>query len=417
MQHVIIGAGPAGVIAAETLRKGDRSAQILLIGDEQEPPYSRMAIPYVLDGSIAAGGTHLRKAEGHYDRLDIRYRQGRAESVAAADGALVLEGGEKVAYDRLLVATGAAPLKPPIPGLDSPGVHNCWTLADCRAIEERATGESNVVLIGAGFIGCIIMEALAKRCGRLTVVEMEDRMVSRMMDATAGGMLRRWCEARNIRVLTSTRVARIESAEGGAGAGDKAVVLDGGERLDAHLVVLAVGVAPNTGFLEGSGVETDHGVLVDAHMRSNMANVFAAGDVAQGLDFSTGGYSVHAIQPTATEHGRVAALNMLGRQARYKGSLNMNVLATVGLVSSSFGSWEGVDGGERGVAVDEDAFKYLRLEFDGDRLVGALGIGLTDHVGVIRGLIQARTALAGWKARLLENPHRVMEAYVAHSQA
>ncbi|MDE0387511.1 MAG: FAD-dependent oxidoreductase, partial [Rhodospirillales bacterium] len=274
--------------------------------------------------------------------------------------------------------------------------------------------DANVVLIGAGFIGCIILEALAKRCGNLTVVEMEDRMVSRMMDATAGGMLERWCGAKNIRVLTSTRVAGIEAASGAGG--DKAVVLDNGEKIEAHLVVLAVGVAPNIGFLEGSGIETDHGVLVDQHLESSAKGVFAAGDVAQGLDFSTGEYSVHAIQPTATEHGRIAALNMLGRQAQYKGSLNMNVLATVGLVSSSFGSWEGVAGGDSGVAVDENGYKYLRLEFDGDHLVGALGIGLTDHVGVIRGLIQNQTALGDWKGKLLENPHRVMEAYVAHSQ-
>ena len=414
MQHVIVGAGPAGVVAAETLRKGDRAAEIVLIGDEPEPPYSRMAIPYVLDGSIEPAGTYLRKSEGHYEGLGIRYRQGRAESVAPADGALTLSGGEKVSYDRLLIATGATPFKPPVPGLDLPGVHNCWTLEDCRGIASRLTADSNVVLIGAGFIGCIILEALAKRCGVLTVVEMEDRMVSRMMDATAGGMLQRWCAARNIRVLTSTRVSAVEAADGDAG--DKAVVLDGGERIDAHLVVLAVGVGPNIGFLEGSGIKTDHGVLVDQHLQTSAAGVYAAGDVAQGLDFSTGEYSVHAIQPTATEHGRIAALNMLGKEALYKGSLNMNVLATVGLISSSFGSWEGIAGGDSGVAVDEDGYKYLRLEFDGDRLVGALGIGLTDHVGVIRGLIQNQTALADWKSRLLENPHRVMEAYVAHSQ-
>ena len=414
MQHVIVGAGPAGVVAAETLRKGDRAADIVLIGDEPEPPYSRMAIPYVLEGMIEQSGTYLRKAQGHYEDLGIRYRQGRAEALAAADGTLTLEGGEAVSYDRLLIATGATPLSPPVPGLDLPGVHNCWTLADCREIAALLGDDANVVLIGAGFIGCIIMEALAKRCGTLSVVEMEDRMVSRMMDATAGGMLERWCAAKDIRVLTSARVTAIEAAKGAGG--DKAVVLDSGERLDAHLVVLAVGVAPNIGFLEGSGIKTDHGVLVNEHLESSAAGVFAAGDVAQGLDFSTGEYSVHAIQPTATEHGRIAALNMLGRRAHYKGSLNMNVLATVGLVSSSFGSWEGVAGGDSGVAVDEDAFKYLRLEFEGDHLVGALGLGLTDHVGVIRGLIQNRTALAEWKEKLLENPHRVMEAYVAHSQ-
>ena len=413
MQHVIVGAGPAGVVAAETLRKGDQAADIVLIGDEAEPPYSRMAIPYVLEGMIEAGGTHLRKTDGHYEGQRIQYRQGRAESVAPADGTLTLAGGEKVSYDRLLLSTGATPLSPPVPGLDLPGVYNCWTLADCRKIAALLNADANVVLIGAGFIGCIIMEALAKRCGALAVVEMEDRMVSRMMDATAGGMLQRWCESKNIRVLTSARVTGIEAQEGPAG--DKAVVLDSGERLDAHLVVMAVGVAPNVGFLEGSGIKTDHGVLVDQRLETSAKGVFAAGDVAQGLDFSTGEYSVHAIQPTATEHGRIAALNMLGRQAHYKGSLNMNVLATVGLVSSSFGSWDGV-GGDSGVAVDEDGFKYLRLEFDGDNLVGALGLGLTDHVGVIRGLIQNKTALADWKERLLENPHRVMEAYVAHSQ-
>ncbi len=413
MQHVIVGAGPAGVVAAETLRKGDRAADIVLIGDEAEPPYSRMAIPYVLEGMIEEGGTHLRKTDGHYEGHGIQYRQGRAESVAPADGTLTLAGGETVSYDRLLLATGATPLSPPVPGLDLPGVHNCWTLADCRKIAALLNADANVVLIGAGFIGCIIMEALAKRCGTLAVVEMEDRMVSRMMDETAGGMLQRWCEAKNIRVLTSARVTGIEAQEGAAG--DKAVVLDSGERLDAHLVVMAVGVAPNVGFLEGSGIKTDHGVLVDQHLETSTEGVFAAGDVAQGLDFSTGEYSVHAIQPTATEHGRIAALNMLGRRAHYKGSLNMNVLATVGLVSSSFGSWDGV-GGDSGVAVDEDGFKYLRLEFDGDTLVGALGLGLTDHVGVIRGLIQNKTALADWKEKLLENPHRVMEAYVAHSQ-
>lgn len=414
MRHVIVGAGPAGVVAAETLRKGDQAADIVLIDDEPEPPYSRMAIPYVLEGMIEQSGTYLRKAQGHYEDLGIQYRQGRTESLAPADGTLTLSGGDKVPYDRLLIATGATPLSPPVPGLDLPGVHNCWTLADCREIAALLNADANVVLIGAGFIGCIIMEALAKRCGNLTVVEMEDRMVSRMMDATAGGMLQRWCAAKNIRVLTSARVTGIEAASGASDG--KAVVLDSGERLDAHLVVLAVGVAPNIGFLEGSGVETDYGVLVNAHLESSAAGVFAAGDVAQGLDFSTGEYSVHAIQPTATEHGRIAALNMLGRHAHYKGSLNMNVLATVGLVSSSFGSWEGVPGGDSGVVVDEDAFKYLRLEFEGDHLVGALGLGLTDHVGVIRGLIQNRTALADWKEKLLENPHRVMEAYVAHSQ-
>ena len=414
MKHVIVGAGPAGVVAAETLRRGDSSAEIHIIGDEPEPPYSRMAIPYLLEGNIAEDGTYLRKATGHYDNLSIQCSHGRVESIAAGNNTLNMEGGEKIAYDRLLVATGARAMHLPVPGMDLAGVHNCWTLADAREIAKLAKKDANVVLIGAGFIGCIILEALIKLAGNMSVVEMEERMVSRMMDETAGGMLKRWCESKNVEVLTSSRVSAIEAAA--EGPGDKSVVLEDGRKLNAHLVVLAVGVAPNMDFLDGSGVATDDGILVDQHLATNVENIFAAGDVAQGPDFSTGGHMVQAIQPTAVEHGRIAALNMLGLSPVYKGSLNMNVLATAGLVSSSFGKWEGVAGGDSGAATDDDKYKYLRLQFEDDHLIGALGIGMTEHVGVMRGLITNRTPLGAWKDKLLASPNRVMEAYVAHSQ-
>ena len=414
MKHVIIGAGPAGVVAAETLRKGDANADIHLIGGEPEPPYSRMAIPYLLDGDIGEDGTYLRKTAGHYDNLSIQYSHGRAESVAAGDSALTLEGGDKVTYDRLLVASGARPMQLPVPGMDLAGVHNCWTLEDARGIAKLAQKDANVVLIGAGFIGCIILESLLKLAGNLSVVEMEDRMVSRMMDDTAAGMLKRWCESKNVNVLTSSRVSAIEAASDGAG--DKNVVLEDGSKINANLVVLAVGVAPNMEFLEGSGVATDDGILVDEHLATNVENIYAAGDVAQGPDFSTGGHMVHAIQPTAVEHGRIAALNMLGQSPVYKGSLIMNVLATAGLISSSFGKWDGVKGGDSSAATDEAAYKYLRLQFEDDVLIGALGIGMTEHVGVMRGLITNQTPLGAWKDKLMASPGRVMEAYVAHSQ-
>ncbi len=414
MKHLIVGAGPAGILAAETLRKGDSSAEIQIIGGEPEPPYSRMAIPYLLEGNIGEDGTYLRKTEGHYDDLNIQYSHGMVESITAGDSSLTLEGGDTVGYDRLLLATGARPLQLPIPGVDMAGVHNCWTLADAREIAKLAKQDSNVVLIGAGFIGCIILESLLKLAGHLSVVEMEERMVSRMMDDTASGMLKRWCESKNVEVLTSSRVSAIEAASDGAG--DKNVVLEDGRKINAHLVVLAVGVKPNMEFLDGSGVATDDGILVDEHLATNVENIFAAGDVAQGPDFSTGDFMVHAIQPTAVEHGRIAALNMLGQSPVYKGSLNMNVLATAGLVSSSFGKWDGVKGGDSGAVRDENNYKYLCLQFEDDHLIGALGIGMTEHVGVMRGLIISRTPLGAWKDKLIASPNRAMEAYVAHSQ-
>jgi NAD(P)H-nitrite reductase large subunit len=370
-----------------------------------------MAIPYFLTGMIDEAGTTLRKTAGHYDDLGIRIRHGRIERVLADDGKLALAGGGSVAFERLLLATGARPVRPPIEGLDLPGVHPCWTLEDARDIVRLAEPGARVVLLGAGFIGCIILESLVARGVELTVVEMGDRMVPRMLDATAGGMLKRWCEGKGIKVLTSTSITRITSAkDGGEGL---AVELSDGQTTPAHLVVIAAGVRANMEILDGSGIKTDQGVLVDRHLRSSHPNVYAAGDVAQGPDFSTGGFSVHAVQPTAADHGRIAALNMAGGEAAYKGSLVMNVLDTVGLVSCSFGRWQGADDGERTERLDEDAYKYINLQFENDRLIGAISLGRTDWVGVLRGLIQTEVPLGPWKDKLIADPHRLMEAYLA----
>ncbi len=410
MRYVLIGAGPAGVVAAETLRKADPGGDILLLGDEPEPPYSRMALPYFLVGTIDEAGTYLRKSETHYDDLGITFRHACALKIDPAGKTVALESGENVPYDRLLIATGSRTQRPPIPGIDLPGVHPCWTLANSREIVRRAAPDSRVVLMGAGFIGCIVLESLIKRGVKPTVVEMADRMVPRMMNAAAGGLIKKWCATKGIEVLTSTRVTAIEDT--GEARDPLRVVLDKGAPLRAALVVVATGVRPNIAFLDGSGIETDFGIRVDSHLKSSVDDVYAAGDVAQGPDFM-GGWSVHAIQPTAVEHGRIAALNMAGGNASYHGSLAMNVLDTAGLVSSSFGQWQGVEGGESAERMDEARFRYTRLEFDGERLVGAICLGRTDQIGMLRGLIQSRVRLGEWKARLMEDPQRISEAYVA----
>ena len=411
MKHVIIGAGPAGIIAAETLRAADAQASVTVFGDEPEPPYSRMAIPYLLTGGVGEEGTHLRRGVNHYEELAVDLRRDRVTRVRTKDGRVELESGEHLDYERLLIASGSHAVRPPITGMDLPGVENCWTLGDARRIAEGARKGARVVLMGAGFIGCIVLEALAKRGVVLTVIEMGERMLPRMMDDVGGDMIARWCESKGVRVLTGVRVDAVASREGAL-----ALSLDNGESLPADLVVCATGVSPNVGFLAGTGIDMEDGVLVDAHLQSSVAGVYAAGDVAQGPDFSTGGRQVHAIQPTASEHGRIAALNMAGRPTRYRGSLSMNVLNTLGLISSSFGLWMGAEGGEGARATDPDRFRYLRLEFDEDRLVGALALGLTQHVGVIRGLIQTRVRLGHWKDRLMRDPLLVMDAYLDCTQ-
>jgi NAD(P)H-nitrite reductase large subunit len=408
MRHLIIGSGPAGVIAAETLRKADPAAEITLLCGEPGLPYSRMAIPYLLRGDIPEAGTHLRQDASHYDRLRIQLVQGRAQAVDTAARRVSLGDGKILPYDRLLIATGSRPSLESIPGMDLPGVHSCWTLEDARTILAKAQPGTRIVQMGAGFVGCIIMEGLLSRGVDLTILVRSGYMVRRMMNPTASGMLRRWCEAKGVKVLTYTQPLGITAQDGAL-----QVALKDGHTLPADLYLSVVGVDPNLDFLQGSGIALGQGILVDANLQSSVPGIYAAGDVAEATDCLTGKRQLNAIQPNAVEQGRIAALNMAGRPAQFKGSFVFNVLTTLGLVSSSFGEWEGVPGGESSELLDEARYRYLNLQFDGDRLVGANSVGFTDHVGALRGLIEGKVRLGAWKQRLLDDPTQIMPAYLA----
>jgi len=412
MKHVILGAGPAGVIAAETIRKHAPGDDILIVGDEPEAPYSRMAIPYLLMGNVGEEGTHLRHAADHFTALGIVVKRGiGAKAVDTAARTVALDDGSMLRYDRLLIATGSSPASPPIPGIHAAGVHPCWTLQDARAIAQLATKGARVLQMGAGFIGCIIMEALAARGVHLTVVEMGDRMVPRMMGPTAGGMIKHWCEAKGVVVFTGTRVEAIETHA------PLRVRLSNGQHLECDLVISATGVKPNIGFLEDSGVKCLLGVLTDEHLQTNVPGVYAAGDCAEAFDKITGKTIVSAIQPNAADQARVAALNMVGHRAELRGVTQINVLDTLGLISTSFGDWQGVPGGEHAELTDRVAGKHLSLQFNGDRLIGSNSIGWTEHVGAMRGLVEGQVRLGDWKQRLMADPTQLMAAYLAAAQA
>jgi NAD(P)H-nitrite reductase large subunit len=280
-------------------------------------------------------------------------------------------------------------------------------------------------------------------------------MVPRMMGPTAGGMIKEWCEAKGVRVFTGTRVEAIDSGAAGAtpqaeaapkggllsrvaaaiglgphdapapaapaaaaSAAPLRVRLSNGQTLDADLVINATGVRPTIGFLRDSGVKCLVGVLTDEHMRTSAPDVYAAGDCAEAFDKVTEKTIVSAIQPNAAEQARVAALNMVGRRASLPGVTQINVLDTLGLISASFGDWQGRSGGLGVELTDKAASRHLSLQFHGDSLVGCNSVGWTEHVGAMRGLVEGRVKLApGWRDRLLEDPTRLMEAYLASAQA
>ena len=414
--HLILGAGPAGVIAAETIRKTAPQDRITLVGDEPEPSYSRMAIPYLLMGNIDERGTYLRKSATHFADLRIEVLQAQVAGVDAKARTVQLQDGRNLGFDTLLIATGSHPVHPPIAGIDSEGVHTCWTLQDARHIAALARPGARVLQLGAGFIGCIIMEALAARGVHLSVVEMGDRMVPRMMGPTAGGMIRDWCEAKGVQVFTGTKVESIAAGK------PLQVKLSNGKTLEADLVISAAGVRPAIAYLQASGVNCLLGVLTDEHLQTNIAGVFAAGDCAEAFDKVSGKTIVSAIQPNAAEQARIAALNMVnvarGRalDAQLKGVTQINVLDTLGLISTSFGDWQGHPGGEHVETTDLAAGRHISLQFQGDVLVGCNSVGWTEHVGVMRALVEGQVALGAWKDVLKNDPTRLVEAYLGAAQ-
>jgi len=408
LRHVIIGAGTAGVTAAETLRQLDPKAVITLLDGEGEQPYSRMAIPYLLAGQIAEEGVRIHREPDHYAKNRIDLLAQRAMAIDGHAHIVTLADGRQLAYDRLLIATGSTPKREPVEGIDLPGVHTCWTLNDARAILAQIKRGTRVVQMGAGFVGCIILHGLLAQGAKLTVLIRSGRMVSRMMPPAASAMIQRWCEARGVEVKGRTQTRRIDRQ------GDELrITLTTGEVLPADMYLSVVGVTPSLKFVQGSGIDIDTGIVVDERMRTSLPDVYAAGDVVEARDCVSGRSQINAIQPNAVEQGILAAHNMVGQTTETAGSFACNVLDTLGLISSSFGLWEGSAGGDSAVLEDADHFRYLNLQFEDDVLIGASCIGDTEHIGAMRGLIVGRHHLGHWKDALKENPTRFVEAYIA----
>ena len=414
-KHVIIGGGPVATNAIETIRQldGDGS-EIILVSDE--PAHSRMVLPYWLAGQVPREHTHTAD-DAEFERLGVDARIGsRVTAVDPAGRTITLDDGSTQDYDNLLIATGAAPVGLPVPGTDLPGVQSLWTLADTAGLLEATEGLENprVTMIGAGFIGFIMLNAMYKRGWQLTVVEREANVLPRMLDADAASVVEDWLAERGVTLHTGAGVEGIVEGEDGS----RVVQLAGGTLVEADVVIIATGIRPNIDLAEAAGIETDQGIIVDSRMKTSADGVYAGGDVAQGPVLGGGPNEIHAVQPTAVDHGRIAGANMAGHDVEYPGSLSMNILDACGLQNASFGNWADESAEAVTIANLRDRI-YRKLLFTGNQLTGAVFVGrandlgmLTD-VGMVKGIIQTRTDLGPWRQFLSENPFDIRRPYVA----
>ena len=413
--HVLIGGGPAATNAAETIRRFASDDEITLIGDE--PAHSRMALPYWVAGQIPREQTHTGD-DAYFQRLQVKTRWGeRVTHIDAAQKSLQLSSNQTIAFDRLLLATGSRPLSLTVPGADLPGVQPLWRLDDAANALQilQAAPQPRVALVGAGFIGLIVLNALFKRGAQLTVVEREAQVLPRMLTPAAAGIAQRWLEHRGITTHTGMSVTAIEATADGS----KQIVTDAGTPLGPFdLIIIATGVQPNVDLASTAGCQVDHGVLVDNFLATSIPDIYAAGDMAQGPVLHSSEKAIHAIQPTAVEHGRVAGANMAGQAVSYPGSLSMNVLDVCGLQCASFGDWD-TAGDDRTVISNPETRIHRELVWSGEHLTGAVfagrpaDMGMLTDVGMVKGLIQTRVPLGNWRDYLKENPFDVRRAYIA----
>jgi len=415
-RHVIIGGGTAGLNCIRTIREEESvPSEITLVSAER--PYSRMVLPYYLGESIAE--SHVFTATpASLAAWNVKPMIGRrAARLDTSQHLVTLDDGATVEYDDCLIATGSRAAKPPIPGADGPGVHCFWTLEEARAVIDGVSRGSRVVMIGAGFIAFTILNAILARGASLTIVEVADRILPRMVDGPCAEIVAAWLTRHGVTLRTGANVTKIEESRG-----KRKVSFQSGAPIVADVVIMATGIRTNLEWLAGAGLETSTlpggGIVVDDHLRSTVPTVYAAGDVARGRNLVTGASEVHAIEPTAQEHGRVVGANMAGRDLAYRGSLVMNIVEVCHLDVASFGQWED-PAAEVYVATRRDRSQYRKLLFQGGRLTGAVICGpaadiwTTNDVGMLKGLVYAGGDLSAWKPHLRANPFDVKPVFLA----
>ncbi len=403
MRHVVVGNSAAAVGAIEAIRQYDQESHITVVADEPHHVYSRPLISYLLGGTVNDSQMYYRPAD-FYDRHNVETMLGtKVACVTPQEQRVSLKGGGTVSYDRLLIATGGTPFVPPIPGTDLEGVFTFTRWDDARRlgryVEDRVI--RSALVIGGGLIGLKATEGLMAHSIPVTIVELADRILSVSFDRTASRMTESALRQAGTQIRTGTTVEKILGQDEKV---DHAVLCDG-EKVDCDLVVIAIGVRPNTALIPAeAGINVNQGVLVDDHMRTSAPHVYAAGDCVETHDLLLEVSRPIAIWPNAYRQGYVAGCNMAGVEKTYGGGFAMNSIEICGIPTISVGltgPQEETDRYEVMERYDRKSTVYQKLVLRDNRLVGAICVGDIGRAGIYTGLIRDQADVSSFKEHLL----------------
>ncbi len=398
MRYLIIGNSAAAIGAVEAIRARDRDGEITILSKEPYYAYSRPLITEYIADVFKDEDLTYRGPE-FYRENRIKVHLGiKARAVNPEKRVVLTEDGGELTYDRLLIATGGTPIIPPIKGLDKEGVFTCTTWDDSKAIKTLLPRVKRGLVVGGGLIGVKAAEGLHEAGVHVTIVELLPYIMGRIIDAEGASIFEAYLKGKSLGIITGETV--VEAMGRGRVEG---VRLASGDTLPCDFLIIAVGVRPNLEVVKGSGIKVNQGILVDRRMRTNVPDVYAAGDVAEGDEMLVREKRVIALWPVAYRQGRIAGLNMAGEKREYDGGFSQNTVSVLGLTTITIGFTEPPEPNGYKVLMRRGPGEndYKKLIFKGDVLEGAILVNSIDRAGILTGLIRARTEILN-KERLLD---------------
>jgi len=388
MRYIIIGGSAAGISAVEAIRSVDRTSPIELFSREGTPFYSRVLLSYYIAGAITKEELHFRPLEFFSENRVTAHLGQRVERVLPESKFIRMEDGREYPYDRLLIATGSSPKILDIPGKDKKGVVVMRYIEHAQEIVNRLEEIRTACVLGGGLIGLRTGYALSVRGVKVKILVKSGHVLSQMLDRESAEMIQGTMREHGVDIRTgrdAVEIAGKESVEG--------IILDDGERINCQLVVIGKGVQPNVDFLTSTQIKVNEGIVADETMRTNLPDIYVAGDVAETYDLTTGRMGVNAIWPCAFEQGRVAGLNMAGREAKYGGSFRMNSLDFYGLPVISMGITR-IDGNGFQEFQRKTKNTYRKLVLKDGHIVGAILVGEVQKAGILTTLLKKRVGVS-----------------------
>ena len=380
MRSVIIGGSAAAIGCIEGIRSVDKTGEIILITRETEWNYSRPLISYLLEGKTTRDKMWCRP-DSFFTRNGVTVKAGvLATALDAGDRTVRLSTGERLAYDRLLAATGSRPFVPPIPGLETVERTFCFqTLSDASALAEALRPESRVLILGAGLTGVKCAEGIRGLCAQIAIADLAPRVLPAVLDDTAAAMVQARMEEKGVRFYLNDSAAAFRG---------NTARLQSGTELEFDVLVTAVGVRPNTQLVADAGGAVDRGILVDGRCATTLPDVYAAGDCAQGYDAVSGEKRMLPLWPNAMLQGETAGINMAGGRADYTQGIALNASGVFGLHMITAGSYEG-----ESFTVQRDG-SYKRLVTADGVLKGVIMVGDVSRAGIYTDLIRKKKPLS-----------------------